>query len=60
MDCNVKVIYLFVELCFCKALHDGVGRVEVFTHVIDVCVVGVVNYQNVVNVAKVSCNLVLD
>jgi len=59
VDCNVKVIYLVVGLCFCKELHVGVDHVEVFTHVIDVCVVGVVNYRNVVNVAKVSCDFVL-
>ena len=60
VDCNVKGIYLVVVgLCFCSELHVGVDRVEVFTYAIDVCVVGVVNYQNAVNVAKVFCNLML-
>ena len=59
VDCNVKVIYPVVGLCFCSEFYVGVDHVEVITYAIDVCVVGVVNYQNVVNVAKVSCNLVL-
>ena len=53
VDSNVKVIYLVVGLCFCSRLHVRVDRVEDFRYVIDVCVVGVVDYQNV-NVPKVS------
>ena len=59
VECNVKVIHPVVELCFCSKLHVGVDRVEVIKYVIDACVVGVVDYRNVVNVEKVSCNLVL-
>ena len=59
MDCNVKVTYLVVGLSFCSKFQVVVDRVEVITYVTDVCVVGIVDYQNVVNVAKVSCNLVL-
>ena len=59
VDCNVKVLYLVVGLCFCSKLHVGVDRVEVITYVINVCVVGVIDYQNVVNIGKISCNLVL-
>ena len=42
VDCNVKVIYLVVGLCFCSKLHVGVDCVEVIMYVIDVSVVGVI------------------
>jgi len=49
--CNVKVIYP-VGLRYCSEFHVGVDRVEIFTYAVDVCGVGVLNYQDVVNVAK--------
>ena len=59
MDSNVKVIYLATGFSFCSELHVRVDRVEVILYVIDVCVSGIINYQNVVYVVQVSCNLVL-
>jgi len=59
VNSNVKVIYTVVGLCFCSEFHVGVDRVEVFVYAINVRVVGVVNYQDIINVAKISYNLVL-
>ena len=50
-DVVVKSLWVGV-LFFCSEFHVGVDRVEVFTCAVDVCVVGVVNYQDVVNVVK--------
>jgi len=39
VDCNVKVIYPVVGVCFCSEFHFGVDCVGVFMYAIDVCVV---------------------
>jgi hypothetical protein len=56
---EVKVIYAVVGLCLCSEFHIGVDCVEVSVYVINVRVVGVVNYQDVINVAKISIILCL-
>ena len=59
VNCNVKEIYSVVGLRFCSEFHVRVDRIEVFTYAADVRVFGIINYQDDVNVAKVSSNLVL-
>jgi len=36
-----------------------VDHVEVFVYAINVCVVGVVNYEDVINIAEILYNVVL-
>ena len=57
MDCNVKVIYLVIGFCFCCKLHVGVDSVEIILYATDVCVSGIINCRNVINVVKITCNL---
>jgi len=59
VEFNIKEIYPVVGLRFCSEFHVGVDRFEVFKYAVDDCVFCVINYQNDVNVVKVSCNLVL-
>ena len=59
LDSDFEVIYAVVGLCFSSEFHVGVECVEVHVYAINVCVVGVVDYQNVVHVAKLSNDLVL-
>ena len=53
MDSNVQVIYAVVGFCFCSEFYVGVDRVEVFVYAINICVVGVVDYQDIIDVAKI-------
>ena len=56
MDSNVKVMYFVIGFYFCCKLYVGVDGVEVVLYAVDVSVSGIVNYQNVINVAKITCN----
>jgi hypothetical protein len=51
---NVKVIYAVVGFCFCGEFHVGVDRIKILLYVVNVYVVGVINYQDVVDIAKIS------
>ena len=53
MDSNVQVIYAVVGFCFCSEFYVEVDRNEVFAYAINVCVVGVVDYQDAIDVAKI-------
>jgi hypothetical protein len=55
---NVQEIYLLIGFRFCCELHVWVERVKVVLYVFDVSVVGVINYQNDVNIAKVCSDVV--
>ena len=59
VDSNVQVMYFVIGFCFCSEFYVGVDGVEVVLYVVDVCVSGVINYQNVINLSKVTCNFIL-
>jgi len=48
VDSDVKLIYDVVGLNFCSEFHVGVDCIEVHVYAINVCVVGVAYYQDVV------------
>ena len=58
VDSYVEVICAVVGLCFSSEFHVEVDCIEVHVYAINVCVVGVVDYQDVVHVAKISSDLV--
>ena len=58
LDSDVEVIYAFVGFCFSSEFHVGMDCVEVLVYAINVCVVGVVDYQDIVHVAKISNDFV--
>ena len=56
MDGNVQVIYFVVGFCFCSEFYVGVDGVEVILYVVDFGMSGVTDYQDVINVSKVTLN----
>ena len=56
MDSNVKVMYFVIVFCFCCKLYGGVDGVEIVLYAVDVCVSGIINYRNVINATKITCN----
>ena len=56
MDGNMQVIYFVVGFCFCSEFYVGVDSVEVVLYVVDVSVSGVIDYQDVINVSKITHN----
>jgi len=58
MNGDVQEIYVVVGFRFSGKFHIGVQLVEVFLYVCDVCLAGVVYYQDVVYISKVGCDVV--
>ena len=58
MNSDFQEIYLFIGFRFCCELHVRVERVKVLLYVFDACVVGVVNYQNVIHISKICSDVV--
>ena len=58
VDGYVQEVYLVIGFRFCCELHVRVERVKVLLYVFDVCVAGIINYQNVINVSKICSDVV--
>jgi len=53
VDNDVQEVYLVTGFRFCCELHVRLERVKVHLYVVDVCVAGIINYQNVIHVSKI-------
>ena len=58
MNSDVQEVYLVIGFRFCCELHVGVEHVKVLLCVIDVCVAGVINYQNVIHILEICSDIV--
>jgi hypothetical protein len=58
VNSDVQKIYLVVRFWFCCKLHVWVEHTEVILYVFNVSVVGIINYQNVIDIAKICSDLV--
>ena len=58
VDSNIQEIQLVVGFCFCCELHVWVVCVEVLLYVVNVRIVGVVDYQNIIDVLEVADDFV--
>ena len=51
-------MYLVVGFRFCCELHIWLERIKVVWYVFDVSMAGIINYQNVINTAKIFSDVV--
>jgi len=52
-----KKIYLVVGFRFCCELHVWVERIKVILYVFYVGVAGIINYQDIINIAKICSDV---